>query len=49
MYLFIVREKERERGRRRGERGRERIPSRLRIVSAEPDNGLRLLNLKIMT
>ena len=31
------------------ERGRERIPSRLCIISAEPDTGLKLTNLKIMT
>ena len=30
-------------------RGRERIPSRLRTVSAEPDTGLELVNCEIMT
>ena len=31
------------------ERGRERIPGRLRTVSAEPDVGLELTNHEIMT
>ena len=31
------------------ERGRERIPSRLHAVSAEPDTGLKLMNHEIMT
>ena len=50
------RERERERekvciceqGRGR-ERGRERIPSRLHAVSAEPDTGLNPMNCEIMT
>ena len=52
--LFIYFKEEREsackhklgRGR---ERGRERIPSRLHTVSAEPDAGLHLMNQEIMT
>ena len=31
------------------EKGRERIPSRLRTVSAEPDVGLKHMNCEIMT
>ena len=31
------------------ERGRERIPSRLRPINAEPDLGLNLMNRKIKT
>ena len=45
IYLFWEREREQERGRER----RERIPSRLYIVSAEPDVGLQLGNLEVMT
>ena len=51
MFIF---EREREtvyewgRGRER-ERGRERIPSRLRAVHAEPDMALDLPNCEIMT
>ena len=30
-------------------RGRQRIPSRLHAVSAEPDEGLKLMNCEIMT
>ena len=41
-----MRESELGRGR---ERGRERIPSRLRAASAEPDAGLHLMNQEIMT
>ena len=50
--LFILRERERERERkwaRSRERGRERIPSRLWAVSAEPNMGLHLTNCEIMT
>ena len=36
-------------GGRGRERGRERIPSRLHAVSAEPDAGLELTNCEIMT
>ena len=36
-------------GGRGRERGRERIPSRLLTVSAEPDAGLQLTNREIMT
>ena len=42
--LFIYSERKRELG-----RGRERIPSRLCIVSAEPNAGLELTNREIMT
>ena len=38
----------REQGRGR-ERGKERIPSRLHAVSAEPNTGLDLTNHEIMT
>ena len=64
-YLFIylfLRERERERERERGregergrgrERGRQRIPSRLHTISAEPEaglnTGLELTNSEIMT
>ena len=50
-YLFIVdREKEREReGEGQRERDRERIPSRLCTVSTEPNAGLKLTNIEIMT
>ena len=45
--LFLrARESKQGRGRKRG---RERIPSRLRSVSTEPDVGLELTNLEIMT
>ena len=40
------REKERERER---EKAREKIPSRLCMVSAEPDKGLKLANHEVMT
>ena len=43
-YLFILSERERQR-----KRDKERILSRLRIVSAEPDVGLELMNHEIMT
>ena len=43
MYLFL-----REQGKGR-ERGRARIASRLRVVSLEPDAGLDLTNLEILT
>ena len=36
-------------GKEQRERGRERIPSRLCNVSAEPDVGLKLTNHEIMT
>ena len=53
--LFIYFEGEREsvceqgRGGTERERGRERIPSRLHTISAEPDVGLDLTNCEIMT
>ena len=44
------RERERERKQRRDrETGRERIPTRLSDVSAEPDAGLELRNREIVT
>ena len=58
VYLFILRERERERERERkgalageGQRetGRERIPSRLPTVLAEPDAGQDSMNCEIMT
>ena len=43
-------ERERERAHSWGrEKGRQRIPSRLRAVSAEPDVGLELTDREIMT
>ena len=49
-YLFILREREQGRGRERErERGRERIPSRLHTLSAEPDVGLEVTNREIVT
>ena len=48
VYLFICREKDREHEQGRGrERGRERIPSRLHVVSTEPDAGLELTNWEV--
>ena len=44
VYLLILRERERER-----EREVERIPSRLRAVSTDPDAGLELKNREITT
>ena len=50
VYLFILRERERERGRECDwGRGRERIPSRLSAVVAEPDVGLDLPNREVTT
>ena len=47
--VYFLREKERECTGRDRERGRERIPSRLCAVSAEPDVGLKLANREITT
>ena len=44
IYLLCVRERECEQ-----RRERERIPSRLRTVSVEPDKGLELTNFEIMS
>ena len=45
-----MRERDRQRVRAGEEqRERERIPSRLHAVSAEPDAGLRLTNCEVMT
>ena len=41
--IYLERERETERERRSRETGRERIPSRLCTVSAEPDTGLYVL------
>ena len=50
VYLFISGGRERESTSRGGaERRRDRIPSRLRTISAGPDSGLELPNLEIMT
>ena len=44
------RERERKREREReGREGRERIPSRLCVVSMEPDTGLNLMNREVVT
>ena len=43
---LLLRERE---GEREEQRGRERIPSRLHTVSAEPNLGLDLMNCEIMT
>ena len=45
-YLFLQTECEQGRGR---ETGRDRIPSRLRTISAVPDAGLQLTNHETMT
>ena len=42
-------ERGRERGERERERERERTPSRLHVVSAEPNMGLKLTNCEVMT
>ena len=39
-FVYLFRETEREYKQGRAERGRERIPSRLHAVSAEPDTGI---------
>ena len=52
VYFERERERERERGRGRArerERRREGIPSRFRAVSAEPIEGIDLMNPEIMT
>ena len=49
-FKCIYFERENDEGQREREReGRERIPSRFCIVSAEPDAGLGLTNHEIMT
>ena len=51
IYLFL-RERERERESTSGggtERRRDRITSRLRTISAEPDVGLELMNHELVT
>ena len=46
MFIYSERDRDRESGWGRGrERGRKRIPSRLCIVSAEPDMGFDLTNM----
>ena len=48
IYLFILRDRKRETvhaGEGQRERERERIPRSLPTVSAEPDAGLKLMNL----
>ena len=51
LSLFIYFESDRDRVSRGGAREREResIPSRLHIVNVEPNEGLELTNLKIIT
>ena len=50
LFIYFEREKERELEQGRGrERGRQRIPSRLHMVSAEPNVGLKPMNSEIMT
>ena len=51
LFKFIYFERKRERMSREGqiERERQRIPSRLRTVHAEPNEGLELTNLEILT
>ena len=48
LSLFILRTKVRAGEGQRGREG-EKIPSKLRTVSAEPDAGLKLTKYKIMT
>ena len=48
LFIYFERERASEQGNSR-ERGRERIPSRLRIASAEPDLGLKLRNCEVVT
>ena len=49
-YVFILKEREGKReSREKTERGRERIPSRPRAASAEPDVGLEPTNYEIIT
>ena len=50
MFIYLFQERERERGNmhRKG-RERERIPTRVHAVSAEPDVGLNPTNCEIMT
>ena len=60
MFIYFERENERERERKREREStpawgevereeRERIPSRLHAVSAEPDAGLYLMNPEVIT
>ena len=50
VYLLIERKRESTNRWGRGRvRGRERIPSRLPAVSADPDSGLDLVNCEITT
>ena len=49
IYFEIGREKASQGTERERERWRERIPSRTRAVSTEPDMGLELTNCEIMT
>ena len=48
LLIYFEREREREQGRGR-ERGIERIPSRLRTISMEPDVGLKPTNHEMVT
>ena len=49
VYLFILRESPHKWGGGKRKKGREKIPSRLGAVGAEPDVGLELTNREIMT
>ena len=47
--MFIYFERERERAREGQRERKKKNPSRLCTISSEPDAGLELTNLKIMT
>ena len=49
VYLFILREREQSQVGEGQREEKERIPSRFRTVSTEPDMGLEPTNLEIMT
>ena len=49
MYIYFEREREKYEWGKGREKGRQRIPSRLRAVSTEPNAGLNLMNREIMT
>ena len=49
VYLFILREREQSQVGEGQREEKERIPSRIRTVSKEPDMGLEPSNLEIMT
>ena len=49
LFIYFEKERESEQNWGWGQRGRERISSRLRTVSAEPDTGIHLMNHEIKT